>query len=251
MDNLKPDKDTIEEFIFNLAKQRWLKRSARYWWPKCLFHFTDIRNVVGILKIGKLLSRNNAEKKGLMATDNASPEVIDGTDDWVKDYVRFYFRPRTPTQYRNEGIRPKSERMLGAHCPVPVFFIFKSMPILTQKGTRFSDGNLGSYHSSIGDSVEFLQNLPFKKIYHSGAYDKNVDSDIKFHRNAEVIVPNEIDLKFLHYIFCRSEAEKETLLNLLPEEIKKKWIRKIIYKPDLALFEKKMDVCRKIPGYGE
>jgi hypothetical protein len=181
-----------------------------------------------------------------MEVDNASPEVIVGTDNCIKDYVRFYFRPRTPTQYRNEGIRPISERKLGAHCPVPVFFIFKSVAILTRKGTLFSNGNLGSHDSITGGSVDFLQKLPFRKIYHIGAYDKNVDLDIKFYRNAEVIVPDDISLELLHRIVCRSEAEKETLINLLPEETKKKWITKIIYKPELALFEKKWTFVEKV-----
>lgn len=35
-----------------------------------------------------------------------------------------YFRPRTPTQFHNEGIRPPLQRgQSGAHCPVPIFFV--------------------------------------------------------------------------------------------------------------------------------
>jgi hypothetical protein len=57
-----------------------------------------------------------------MIIDNASRNVMANTDPYVRDFVRLYFRPQTPTQYRNEGIRPKNMRELESHCPVPVFF---------------------------------------------------------------------------------------------------------------------------------
>ncbi len=71
-----------------------------------------------------LLSRRQLEKSGKLLTDIAGPEIIESTPDEWKRFVRLYFRPRTPTQYRNEGIRPKGSLKLGAHCPVPVIFLF-------------------------------------------------------------------------------------------------------------------------------
>lgn len=69
-----------------------------------------------------LLFRSKLEKNGSMAVDIASQKVIKSTASKWKDFVRLYFRPRTPMQYRNEGFRPKNQRELESHCPVPIIF---------------------------------------------------------------------------------------------------------------------------------
>ena len=53
---MKPDSDEIIDFIDNLANESWLG-SVRSRWAKYLFHYTDIRNAVEILKNEKLLCR--------------------------------------------------------------------------------------------------------------------------------------------------------------------------------------------------
>src|SRR5690349_6275747 len=119
---VKSDAQEIIAHIKALKSQPWLTKSQR-WWPDYLFHFTDIQNALNILKHGFLLPRNKAKELKLMATDNASPDVISKTGGKWKNYVRLYFRPRTPTQYKNEGFRPLGQRELGgAHCPVPIVF---------------------------------------------------------------------------------------------------------------------------------
>jgi hypothetical protein len=50
---------------------------------------------------------------------------------------------------------------------------------------------------------------------------------IIFHRHAEVIVPEVLDLSSLKYIICRSQAEFETLIQLLPEQKRLDWIDRI------------------------
>ena len=46
---MKPDSDEIKLFLDNLAKESWLG-PVRSHWVKYIFHFTDIRNAVAILK---------------------------------------------------------------------------------------------------------------------------------------------------------------------------------------------------------
>ncbi|MEY8737062.1 DarT ssDNA thymidine ADP-ribosyltransferase family protein [Lactobacillus sp. AN1001] len=110
-----------------------------------MWHFTDINNVVNILSSLKVMSKNQAVNEKKMLNDNAS-EVVNNTytHAWVHDYARFYLRPKTPTQYRNEGIYPLSAinhqekfwRLFGkdnqlwtespvAHLPIPVFIGFE------------------------------------------------------------------------------------------------------------------------------
>lgn len=132
----------IWRFLDRLKKEAWLGTNS--WWPGYLFHFTDIQNAVSILKEGALINRNEAQARGLMITDNASPEIIANTADELKNYVRLYFRPRTPTQASNEGFRPPQQRDYNAHCPVPVYFIFDSKDVLARPDVCFTAGSLAT-----------------------------------------------------------------------------------------------------------
>ena len=123
----KPDADKILAHIEFIKKQSWLTESQR-WWPDHLFHFTDILNAVKILNDGVMFSRLQLEKNKELITDIASKKVIESTDLKWKNYVRLYFRPRTPTQYTNEGFRPKDQRKLESHCPVPIFLFLILKP---------------------------------------------------------------------------------------------------------------------------
>ena len=78
---------TIRQHIDELRKAPWMDR-VRQWWPACLFHCTDISNVVSILSQGEIVSRSRITSTGRLSTDIASPEVIEGTDPQWLDYVR-------------------------------------------------------------------------------------------------------------------------------------------------------------------
>lgn len=111
----KPDAQEIKRFLEHLKSQPWLG-PARRWWPDFLFRVDNIEATANILNTGKLLSRAAAQTSGLMITDSASPDVIARTSDHWKQYARLYFRPRTPTQFSNEGFRPAGHYTHNAHC---------------------------------------------------------------------------------------------------------------------------------------
>lgn len=225
---MKSDSKEIIEFLDNLANQSWLG-SVRARWVKYVFHYTDIRNAVKILKGGKLLCRSELERTGAMAVDNASRMIISSTEEDVKNYVRLYFRPKTPTQYNNEGIRPIAEQSLESHCPVPIFFLFDAKVILTMSDCQFAEGNLAKLGiQGFRSTAEELADFDFKKIYHLGVFNQTERDDIILHRNAEVVIPTELNLSALKYIVCRSPAEKESLLQLLPSSVVSKWGSKIL-----------------------
>lgn len=236
---MKPDADEIIEFLDNLADESWLG-SVRSRWVKYVFHYTDIRNAVEILKRGKLLCRTELEKKGIMLVDNASQIIISHTENLVKDFIRLYFRPKTPTQFRNEGVRPLEKRWEKSHCPVPVFFLFDAKMILTKDDSFFAEGNLAKLGTqALCSTAEELKKFNFKKIYHTGSFSQTERDDIISHRNAEVVIPKELDLSALKFIVCRSPAEKETLLQSLPNDIFAKWSSKIFIDTKANLFERK------------
>lgn len=234
----KSDEAEIRNFLRELGEQSWIKSSSRSWWPRFVFHHTDVRNAVEILKGGKLLSRSQLEKQGQMIVDNASPQIVAGTHPYVKGCVRLYFRPKTPTEYRSEGIRPRDKRELGgAHCPMPVFFLFDATDILSRQDCQFSSGNLAASGTHIFSTAAELRRLDFRRIYHVGQIPSN-ERKIVHCRNAEVIIPDQLDLASLEYIFCRSPAERETLIYLLPDAISRRWSKKILIESKSDLFHR-------------
>lgn len=229
----KPDAARIEAHLDSLRKTSWIG-PARQWWPKYVFRFDDVQNAVRILQSGKVSCR---AKRG-EALETASQEVLNRTEETWKNHVRLYFRPRTPTQYQVEGFRPQGQfGSLQAHMPVPVFFLFDAKDILTRASTKFSNGNLAA-HPMVGDNADYFEAIPFEKVYHDSWMSEGEKANIKFHRHAEVVVPGELDLEALQFVWLRTEAEFKTLLHLLPSAVVKKYGLKFRHgkKPNLHFF---------------
>ncbi|MDQ1349754.1 MAG: hypothetical protein QG657_55 [Acidobacteriota bacterium] len=225
----KPGYEKIQEHIKTLEKQNWLTPVQKIW-PRYLFHFTELSNVINILTGGALLSRELLKEKKISSIDIASPHIIEHTPQEWKNYVRLYFRPKTPTQYRNEGIRSKNEMTLDAHCPIPVMLVFDAFKVLVLESTYISNGNLCAQGVEVDNSVDFYLKLPFEFIYHDKGFSRLNEAEqnkIKFHRHAEVLIRDSLGLSFLEFICCRSNAEYQTLIHRLPENVQGKWSGKI------------------------
>ena len=208
--------------------------SARERWPRYLFHCTDVLNVVNILTTGMLLGRAQAQRSGSLRVDIAAPDIIDNTGTEWQDYVRLYFRPRTPTQYRNEGFRPASRLELEAHCPVPIYLPLDAYEILSRQDSLFTAGNLAAGAKPM-QAIDDLSRMPFELIYHDTRFEPQERSQIVFHRNAEVLIPQRLGLRNVRRILCRSQAEYETLRNLLPLGAWDRWAGKVGVVPQLNL----------------
>jgi len=239
--SIKKDSQAIQEFLRSLAEEDWVKRTERSWWPLFLYHYTDILNAVQVLNDGVLYSRLQAETMGKMAVSSGSPRVLAGTNSIIKDFVRLYFRPKTPTQYHAEGVHSakslQESNFPEAHCPVPLFFIFDSAKILER-----SDRGLGAQNYKTGFSAEDLRELPWKEIYHNSWVDWNYPENARqiiARRNAEVIIPKELDLSALRYIYCRSEAEKDTFSHLLSPSLRSQYQSKIVASVRSSFFFRK------------
>jgi ssDNA thymidine ADP-ribosyltransferase DarT-like protein len=239
----KADAKQISEFLERLSQEDWVRRSERRWWPRLVFHYTDIRNAINILKEGYLYGRRHAEDQHRLQISSGSPSVLASTQDSIKDCVRLYFRPKTPTQYHAEGIQSQSmlsrSKFPDAHCPAPVFFLFNAAHILARNDCRFSDGNLGSPRARLFSTASELEQLPWKDIYHSGYIDYSIKQNIVFRRCAEVIVPRRLDLGALRNIYCRSDAEKETLLHLLSPELRRQYQDRVLSATRNILFHRR------------
>lgn len=196
-----------------------LRNATQYasvrWWPKYVYHFTDIKNAINILIDDKIFSRSN--KQNHMQNDNASSLVLQQTNEDIKKMVRFYFRPKTPTQYRNEGYLPqkcRSKDYIDANVPVPIFFAFEAKDMLARHDAYFSEKSLASFAYTITNRIEDFKKFNFRKIYSDGRYN---GENLTSYRHAELVLFNECDLKFLNQIWCRTKAEYETFCYLLIE----------------------------------
>jgi len=215
-------RDVVNDLTTGKRETR-LSSFKRRMWPRFAYHFTDIVNAVSVLKAQRLYSRQYALENNLMKNDNASYDVISQTANEVEKYVRLYFRPRTPTQFYNEGFQVKSKRQkLHADCPIPVFFLFKLPELLSQSGVQFTDRSLALNQVVPRYSTpDEFSKLPFKDIYQEGPLIGMSDSQKKAitgHKQAEIIVPESLGLDYLKVILVRSVAERETLLNLLHDD---------------------------------
>lgn len=220
----------FKEFLSGEAVKQHLGLN-RKWWSDYIYHFSHVTNVANILNDNMLKSRTRImTEMPLNYNENASLDVINGTTNNAHDYVRFYFRPLTPTQYNSEGVRSNEEiNNLKAHCPVPAFMLFDT-EILENEETMFTYESLASHHEvQLYSSVDHLMSAPLESIYHSGPIlgDEQTKRQVKKNRHAEVVIPDSCDLSQLKRIICRTQAEKETLLSLLNEEAKHKHQDKI------------------------
>lgn len=203
---------SVSNHIIEEHVQAWeakLGFGHRRHWPSRLFRHEVLENAVEVLRSGALFSRVHAQ--GAMQRDVA-PEDIINLNHLAHEYARLYFRPRTPTQYRIEGIRRPEEIWNGRHAPVMFMFVFQSRLLLSRPTVHFSRGNMQAANAEILDGDEAFRSLTFEKIYHEGAYPPE-HADIKLWRCAEVLVESPLVLDdALEAVVCRSDAERKSLL---------------------------------------
>lgn len=177
-------------------------------------HHTDLENFIEIMRGGKLFSRRKVISEGEFK-DGAENSIVDKTPEFVKNCVRFYYKEKTPTFYRNEGVFKVDRTSEQGNVPVPVAMLF-SESLLFHSGVAFTDGNAGSDHSMITAKPETACGFDWVTTMTRGPHDPN--SEITRRRNAEFLYPDEVDLKYLVKVAFRTPADKKTAEALLGED---------------------------------
>lgn len=221
----KRDARAFRRYIADLREESWL--GARYWWPYFLFHFADVQAVADTLKSGVLRS----------PALQAGPRRKFKREKW-DNTVRLYFRPRTPDLFSSEGLRPVERQWAGLYCPMPVYLLFDLEAVICLPEARFSEADLGENTKTFKASAAF-RDLPFDLIYHDSWFSADQREEVMRHRRAQVLVPQQLKLDSLQYIWCRSQAEYETLRALVPAGVWHNWRDKITVRADYALFNRK------------
>ena len=154
--------------------------------------------------------------------DSAGANLIAHTHEDVKQFARFYLRPKTPTQWHNEGLG-KRKGNIYALCPVPIFFRFNIQKVLETHESKcgISNGNLAASGSHYGNSTNFLEQcFDFDNVYSTAVGQQT------FLRASqqEFIIHNYLDFNKLNLeditIICRTNHDKATLLNLIGTDSK-------------------------------
>jgi len=239
--SLKCIDNHIETWGSRLERSRYPFRAK---WPSRIFRHDPIQNIAMILNRGELLSRNDSED--VRPLDAAEIEIVNTTDR-AHQFVRMYFRPRTPTQYHIEGIRKQNEYYhKNAHAPTLGMMIFDARALLSYQGVQLSTCNMQRHEAETGDTDEFfLEQLDFSKIYHFGGI--SGDYSIIPKRCAEVLVPSPLAIQdVLKHVYCRSSAEKEFLIYLLTQEARNNWEDRIVVSDDMKVFEKEYTFVEQV-----
>jgi hypothetical protein len=205
-------------------------------WPSRLFHHAPLENAVRIIADGNLRSRIDPHNHRVR--DVAAPGVIDHREH-AHGYARLYFRPKTPTQWHIEGIRRPEECQYGddTHAPILVMMVFDARSILSREGVCFCDRNMQLGSATIGDTEDYFNGVPFEKVFHEGGI--NGDRSIIDHRCAEVLVPSPLELEGnLQTVFCRTSAERDTLIHALGE-LGSRWRSRIVISDDTQMFNRR------------
>lgn len=178
-----------------------------------LYHFTDFSNLALIFKDGYLRSRNECKYNGISFIDGASRSVMGHTSEYVKECVRFYYRPKTPTLYVNEGIKLKKYMNSNPHIPIPVYLVFDEELIYLDT-TQFTDGNAGSYDFNPNADVSFFHKIDWAAVFHDTVMNESEKNYIKNKRHAELLSSIPVSLDYLKRIVFRCKTDLKRAINL-------------------------------------
>lgn len=179
------------------------------------FHFTHMSNALKIIRNMKLQSRNYAEGN---FTNSAGSNVHRTAK--AHRFARFYFMPKSPTQFYNECLgKDKGDkyymkaRKLGLpKCPLPVFFVFDVEELLMTMPDKcyYSTGNMQKDSSRSFKIIEDPNRIKAREIY--------INSNDTFdERQQEFLVEGELDFSKLKkvQIICYDSFQADMLRNEL------------------------------------
>lgn len=204
---------------------------ARADWGEYLYHQLPLAHALSVLKSGFLLSRDSAKAEGLITHDAASASVI-AQSQRLAPFARLYFRPRTPTHFRWEGIKPADDTgpYCDVHCPMPFTLRFAARPVLSMQDVLFTASSPARPDVDLISDPRKLAGIDWRLVYHDHAMpqDPVKKRDIVGARGAEVLVPDKLTTSYLHSIVARSPAERDTLVGRMTEDIWERWADRVI-----------------------
>ena len=158
---------------------------------KCLYHFTDIRNIQSIKKHGGLFSWKSCEEHGIKIPIQGGNEQSKEDDEKydLEDYVHLSFCDDHPMIY---NLKKRLEAETG--CKPQIVLLEISIDVAWIKDTLFSDMNAADHRHQHGETIEDLKNINIRatKMH----YLRKVEDNFRYHQ-AEVMVKKFVPEKFI------------------------------------------------------
>ncbi len=174
-----------------------------------LYHVTDFSNLQNIFNSEYLRSRNECEYNNISFMDSASSSVMSHTSLDIRECVRFYYRPKSPTLYVNEGIKLKDYMNTNPHLPIPVYLVFDEELIYLDT-TEFTDRNAGCNDVNVGNNFKLFYNVDWEKVFGNRYY----IGEWRNKMQAELLSKVPVSLDYLNKIIFRCEADMKRAINL-------------------------------------
>jgi len=181
--------------------------------PVVLYHFSHIENAVSIIKDGAVKSRQLASFK-----DSAGSGIIDQTEEERKQFARFYFKTKTPTQYyaENWGKGQISISRINSEpvCPIPVFFIFDLEQVIKAADWAVSLGTMASPQVEYGREFDIVSKFDFDGLFKNQG---ELSADrFKASSHQEFLVKDQLSLDGLDFrLAVQDQNAKDCLLAML------------------------------------
>jgi hypothetical protein len=220
-------------------------------WMGYGYHFTDLNNIPSILQNNVIYSRRDAESQRLIASEVGDAEILSRTAADIQEYVRFYWRPRTPMLYGIEGIRASDQYLYKGRCAIPVYLCVPLAELFVNPTVRFSDRNAASPYVNFGSTLEFIQGIPFEKVFHDRVFAPSDRDEIIARRQAEIQVHHSFQLTPNTFILVRSPAELSMLREKLPATIYGMWNNRIRISTRVPAFFKRWLFVDRIERHGD
>ncbi len=184
-----------------------------------IYHMTHINNLKPILASG-LIHCKNRLPSNLLNVDVANVDVqsrrLNKTVGLAKggnlhDYVPFYFAPRSPMLYalhKNnvEGYQDGQN---------PMIYIVSRAEHIPKGQFIFTDGHPIMAFSSFFDDLAQLQEIDWEVMRARFWNDSQEDPDRKRRRQAEFLVYQVFDLRFVDFLAVKSYKYQNQVLDLL------------------------------------
>lgn len=180
--------------------------AQKYQIQRC-YHMTHIQNLSSILNAGAIRSYNQMRGHTYLNLSNQDVQAgraaitIGATGKPLHDYVPLYIGFKTPMVAVNKG---HNEDLL---------FLQFSLDILTSGGVVIADGNARSTRTQFKVYTQ-INDFDFLDITAIRALKYAHDNELARKKQAEVLVPDTLQISQLLYITCYSESAKTRVLEI-------------------------------------
>ncbi len=193
---------------------------------KPVYRIIHINNLEYILETGKLCCPNHVEAdpnyRSIGLTDlikKRSEQLLPLADNKTfKDYVAFYFGPRSPMLYKIFTGHGRVEKVSQSK----IVYLISGTEIIVKHSCHFifTDGHATQKITKFFDDLKNLKNIDWKAV-NARIWKDDPSSDTNFDRQrkkqAEFLVEGELPLSCITKIVTYDEGSQKYVLSLLKE----------------------------------